>query len=390
MKPLLGAVCLSILTTLFCLGLAEAAVRVLDIGPKIMAVNHGNYRLSDNLQLRYELAPGTPDGETVINSHGMRDREFSAVKPDGTFRIACIGDSVTYGFGIGHATNSYPKRLETLLNTFCSNSKTRFEVLNFGVPGYDAAEIIETAKQKVLPTQPDLVIYGYCLNDPQAQETSLELLKILAELTNAQRHYYSAQTHSFLMKHSRVFRLASYILHRSEPQGKEVGGHVFSRADPENAALQSHNYASYFSALHEGGDGRRNLERSLDNLAAACAISHVPVCVFIFPVTNNLDPYPLAETHRLVADLCKARSFHVYDLLGDFRAYQRQENRGVYFDYLHPDTPGAQYTATAILSGLLRESMLPNVDPQEVKIQLLKGSAEDREFAQLTQLLPSP
>ena len=388
MKPLLGAVCLSILTTLLCLGLAEAAVRVLDIGPKIMAVNHGNYRLSENLQLRYELAPGTPDGETVINSRGMRDREFSTVKPDGTFRIACIGDSVTYGFGIDPSTNSYPKRLETLLNTFCSNSQTRFEVLNFGVPGYDAAEIVETAKQKVLPFQPDLVLYGYCLNDPQ--ETSLEFLKILAEMTNAQRHYYSSQTHSFLMKHSRVFRLASYILHRSAPQGKAVGDHVFARADPENAALQSHNYASYFSALHEGGDGRRNLERSLDNLAAACAKSHVPVCVFIFPVTNNLDPYPLAETHRLIAELCEKRAFRVHDLLEDFRAYQRQENRGIYFDYLHPDTPGAQYTATAILSFLLQDSMLPTVDPQEVKLRLPEGTEEDRKFAQLAQLLPAP
>ena len=388
MKPLLGAICLSTITTLLCLGLAETAVRVLDIGPKIMAVNHGNYRLSDNLLLRYELAPGTPDGETVINSRGMRDREFSTTRPDGTFRIACIGDSVTYGFGIDHASNSYPKRLETLLNTFCSDSKTRFEVLNFGVPGYDAAEIAETAKQKVLPLHPNLVIYGYCLNDPQ--ETSLEFLKILAEMTNAQRHYYSSQTHSFLMRHSRVFRLASYILHRSAPQGKSLGEHVFAKADPENAALQSHDYASYFSALHEGGDGRRNLEHSLDALAAACAKDHVPVCVFIFPVTNNLDPYPLSETHRLVAELCGKRDFRVHDLLDDFRAYQRQENRGVYFDYLHPDTPGAQYTATAILSGLLQDSLLPGVDPQNVKLQLLKGSPEDLKFAQMARLLPAP
>mgnify|MGYP003603790806 CR=1 FL=1 len=388
MKPLLGAICLSTITTLLCLGLAEAAVRILDIGPKIMAVNHGNYRLSENLLLRYELAPGTPDGDAVINSHGMRDREFSTTKPDGTFRIACIGDSVTYGFGIDRSTHSYPKRLETLLNSFCSDSKTRFEVLNFGVPGYDAAEIAETARQKVLPFHPDLVIYGYCLNDPQ--ETSLEFLKILAEMTHAQRHYYSAQTHSFLMRHSRVFRLASYILHRSAPQGKSLGEHVFAKADPENAALQSHNYATYFSALHEGGDGRRNLERSLDTLAAVCTQDHIPVCVFIFPVTNNLDPYPLSETHRLVADLCKARSFHVYDLLEDFRAYQRQENRGVYFDYLHPDTPGAQYTATAILSGLLQESMLPSTDTQDVKLRLLQGSPEDRDFAQLARLLPAP
>ena len=388
MKPLLGAVCLSTVVTLLCLGLAEASVRVLDIGPKITAVNHGNYRLTDNLQLRYELAPGTPDGKTVINSRGMRDREFSTTKPDGTFRIACIGDSVTYGFGIDCASNSYPKRLETLLNTFCSNSKTRFEVMNFGVPGYDATEIVETAKLKVLPFHPDLVIYGYCLNDPQ--EISLEFLKILAELTHAQRHYYPAQANSFLMKHSRIFRLVSYIIHRSSPQGKAVGEHVFSRADPENAALQSHEYATYFSALHEGGDGRRNLERSLDALTTACAKYNVPVYVFIFPVTNNLDPYPLSETHRLIAELCEKRAFHVHDLLNDFRAYQQQENRGVYFDYLHPDKPGAQFTATAILSGLLQDSILPNVDPQNVTLQLLKGTEEDRKFAQMTQLLPAP
>ena len=389
-KRLAAGVGLAATTTAFSLGLAEAAVRIFNLGPQIAAVNHGSFRLSDNPALRYELAPGAPDGDTVLNRDGMRDREFPLAKPPGTFRIACIGDSITFGFGIDHPADTYPKRLESLLNTYCGSSSQRFEVMNFGVPGYNLREIAENVQVKVLKYHPDLVIYGYCLNDPQ--EISLEFLKLLADLTEAEKAYgFRSQKEGFWMTHSRICRLAAYLIRQSTAQGRAKGGHVHATADPENIALRTSNYAEYFAALHAGGAGRKTLEDSLDALAAACAQERIPMCVLIFPVTNHLDPYPLAEVHRLVAELCEQRSFRVCDLLEPFRNYEHQENQGVYFDYLHPFPSADYYAAEVILAELLRDSLLPEVETAEVVRRLLDhGTEEDRQFGRLANLLPSP
>ena len=389
-KRLAGGLGLAAATTAFSLGLAEAAVRLFDLGPQIAAVNHGNFRLSENPVLRYELAPGTPDGDTVLNRDGMRDREFPLAKTPGTFRIACIGDSITYGFGIDRPADTYPKRLETLLNNYCGSSSQRFEVMNFGVPGYNLKEIAENVQVKVLKYRPDLVIYGYCLNDPQ--EISLEFLKLLADLTDAEKKYgFHSQKEGFWMAHSRICRLAAYLIRQSTAQGRAKGGHVHATADPENLALRTATFAEYFTALHTGGAGRKTLEDSLDALAAACAKERIPVCVLIFPATNHLDPYPLTEVHRLVSELCEQRSFRVCDLLEPFREYEHRENQGVYFDYLHPFPLADYYTAEVILSALLRDSLLPEVEQTEVARRILdNGTEEDLRFGRLANLLPTP
>jgi hypothetical protein len=68
----------------------------------------------------------------MINSAGFRDREFPIPKPEGVFRIAAIGDSVTYGHECAQEA-AYPKQLERLLNLAAGDAAPRYEVLNFGV-----------------------------------------------------------------------------------------------------------------------------------------------------------------------------------------------------------------------------------------------------------------
>lgn len=364
------------------------AVRILDLGPQIAAVRHDNYRFSSNPQLQYELAPGSPDEGEVMNDDSMRDRTFSVEKPAGTFRVACIGDSITYGFSIPRA-DSYPKRLEYLLNTYGGGSAQQFEVMNFGVPGYNLKQIVETVSERVLKYNPDLIVYGYCLNDPQ--DISLEFLKLLASLTSAERKFrFASEAEGFWVSHSRLARLAAYLRQRSTTEGQATGGRVYATADPENVALRNSTDGEYFTALHAGGEGRRNLDTSFDSLAAMLADADIPLHLFIFPVTNKLEPYQLDEAHRWVAELAAARQFHVYDLLDDYRAYQKATNKGVYFDYLHPDVAGSHYTAMVMLSALLDAGLLPDVSPEDVRRRLAAGTEEDRNWARLSNFLPLP
>lgn len=64
-----------------------------------------------------------------INELGFRDREFSLAKPV-DYRVIAIGDSFTYGWGVG-LEQSWPKVLEQNLR----NTGLRVEIANLGFPG---------------------------------------------------------------------------------------------------------------------------------------------------------------------------------------------------------------------------------------------------------------
>jgi len=360
-KKALALVCLTLFTTLLTLLLCEAAVRALNLGPQVYAVRHENYQFSDNPLIQYELAPGSAEGDTglAISADGLRDRDFAPAKPDGVFRIAFIGDSVAYGFGIPRG-DSIPKQLEGLLN---AQHDGGFEVMNFGVPGYNIKAIAETLDAKVLKYKPDLVIYAYCLNDPQ--DVSLEFLKLLAAKKEAERVQaerksgLAAKAGKYGLKRS---RLAQLVIHMSQKPSADGDGtrnvRVGGGEDPGNAAHRRGSYAEYFHQIHTGGDERRNLEGSMAKIGRIAGDAEVPVLLLVFPVDNKLDPYPLEEAHGVIAELAVANNLRVYDLLDDFRAYVGETGRGIYFDYLHPDVAGAHYAAQMIFKELMEKYKL--------------------------------
>ena len=96
------------------------------------------------------------------NSFGMRDREFSRTKTDGTYRIICMGDSVTFGWPTP-PEETYPKILEKILNTKSINLK--YEVLNAGVPGYTSYQGLKFLEKDILSYNPDLIVVYFGIND---------------------------------------------------------------------------------------------------------------------------------------------------------------------------------------------------------------------------------
>lgn len=74
---------------------------------------------------------------TRLNSAGFRDVEWDRAKRPGVHRIAFVGDSFTYGWGVENPDDRFPdiirKRLEHL-------SPGKFEVLNASKPGWNTAD----------------------------------------------------------------------------------------------------------------------------------------------------------------------------------------------------------------------------------------------------------
>jgi lysophospholipase L1-like esterase len=95
----------------------------------------------------------------VHNEERMRlVGKFPSKRP-GTFRILALGDSLTYGYGIA-PEDTYPSVVERELNRLF-----RVEVLNLGVSGAQSEDVYRILQRHLSILQPDLVLYGVCLND---------------------------------------------------------------------------------------------------------------------------------------------------------------------------------------------------------------------------------
>jgi lysophospholipase L1-like esterase len=329
---------------------SEVAVRLLDLGPSFEVLHRELFRLSDDPALGYELQPGAPDGETTINSAGFRDREFPEQKPSGTFRIVALGDSVTFGQP-EKPDESWPRALERLLEE--RPSGPRCEVLNLGVTGYDVLQVAERLRTLGLRYQPDLVLYGYVLNDPQEFSIELEALRDLRADAERRFHEELGRGALRLLARSRLFLL---LASRLDPPAS--GGVEFRhKRDPAYDAFQGGDRrGQYFRALHEDAAGRARLAEGLDRLAELARNAGVPLVVVLFPLL--LDPsagsYPLADVHEFVAAEARARGFEVIDLDAPLRGCGRCAA-----DFLHPNARGARAAAEAVLAGLERAGRLP-------------------------------
>jgi lysophospholipase L1-like esterase len=101
------------------------------------------------------------------NSAGFRGPETPEEPEQGSFRIVVVGDSVTMGSGVT-VEEAYPARLEQLLNA--ATGDRRYEVLNLGLAGLNLDANLNRLERLGLRFQPDLVVYGFTLNDAEGPE----------------------------------------------------------------------------------------------------------------------------------------------------------------------------------------------------------------------------
>ena len=79
-------------------------------------------------------------------------------------RIALLGDSFIYGFGVNEE-EVISTLLEDELRDTSQQDGIDFEVLNFAVSGFGQAEELVTYQQRVKSYQPDEVVIFYYNND---------------------------------------------------------------------------------------------------------------------------------------------------------------------------------------------------------------------------------
>lgn len=115
------------------------------------------YDLRPDLDVKFQRV------NVKTNSCGMRSPERPMVKSPNTYRIALLGDSFTFGWGV-EQNLIFPQRLEDNLNRI-SGGAPQFEVLNFGVPGYSTFQEVFQFIEKGDSFQVDAIVVFFVQND---------------------------------------------------------------------------------------------------------------------------------------------------------------------------------------------------------------------------------
>jgi len=102
-----------------------------------------------------------PVWRIALNDEGFRTAPFRAQKRLGEIRIACVGDSWTFGMNVDQ-DRTYPARLDALLR---AGGRQNVDVMNFGILGFSSFQGLELLKSRVLDLQPDVVVIGFGMND---------------------------------------------------------------------------------------------------------------------------------------------------------------------------------------------------------------------------------
>jgi lysophospholipase L1-like esterase len=102
------------------------------------------------LQPEYEAA-------ITIGAAGLRGAD-SRPRGSATYRIVCLGDSFTFGQGVGD-DEAFPAQLERLLAARFPG--TDVQVLNAGVPGYGTVDELRYLESRIAVLDPDLVVVQF-------------------------------------------------------------------------------------------------------------------------------------------------------------------------------------------------------------------------------------
>jgi lysophospholipase L1-like esterase len=282
------------------------------------------HRPSSAPGLAYELVPGldrvAAGAPLRTNSLGMRDDEPLPRDTPGLFRVLALGDSVTYGYRVA-AEEGFCSVLEREFAAAPPRDGVRVEVLNTGVSGYSSRDEALAFEGKWQALQPDLVLIGYCLNDPES-----EARQPLPRFFTPPRWW----------QHSALLR---YLVQRSRGKKiRELGG------------------GDYFRYLHAPGEAPwESVERSFDRIGELARAKQLPVVLAIFPLFSP-EPwadYGLRAVHAQVAEAARSRGFLALDLLPRF---EREPPESLIFDQAdsHPNALGHRLAAEEI-ARFLRE-----------------------------------
>lgn len=297
------------------------------------------------------------------NSAGWRDEDYARAKPAGTTRIACVGDSFTFGQGCARG-EIFPDVLEGLLRSLGED----VQVLNLSSPGL-GPEGYFVLLQEALRYGPDVAVVSFCGNDASGADPTPALSGALRDLSHRFR--------LFVLLRELNRRVASSsasgwdrVGRRGElpPAPAEFRRRYGSpRTNLVAAAVTDPAQVARWSDVPGTGEGWRELDRYAGRMARACREAGCRLVFAVVPDGAQVDPQQVeirrllgvpvppetltgaGSLQALVRQLALREGALVVDPLEDFRAARS----GLYFPLdLHWTPAGHRLYAEALLRHL--------------------------------------
>jgi hypothetical protein len=268
----------------------------------------------------------------------MLDVPHETTKPAGVFRVAVIGDSISFGLHVQY-DDAWPKRLERMLNNNAGGRKV--EVMNFAQPGLSTFQEVDDLRE-AFGHDPDLVILGFCLNDP---EFKLERTTGMVRRPGEGRWADIQRLSRLELKVSRVWRTFGFVARRIRNR--------LSRS----AFIRYHR-----GLFDEGYRGWRMCRDSLEVMARECRERRVPLAVAVFPLLGlplTKKGYPFRDQHAKVAGVLAAAGVPRLDLYETFRGIPGDRLEVIPGIDRHFSEIGHRLAAEAIHRFLLEEGLVP-------------------------------
>lgn len=234
---------------------------------------------------------------THTNHAGFREREYANAKPPGTYRVAVVGDSFTYGNGIPQQS-----RFSDLLQ---ARLPSHIEVLNFGQPGANTPEHRHLVQTLLNEAQPDFILLQWYVNDSEDDDSTGR--------PTFQPIVPFRPLHYWLNNNSALYTVAN-----------------MKWAEAQVALGMTMSYTDYLQ--HRLGDPNSHdsrLDRDLLNdLIASAERKGVPIGIVLFPDTAAPidDHYPFGYLHDRVLETCGAHHITCVDLRDDFAGVRDRES----------------------------------------------------------------
>jgi lysophospholipase L1-like esterase len=273
---------------------------------------HDTLRPSSSGSVLYPGYGEVPD-RTVdyrINRDGFRDRpeSYARPKPADTYRIVCLGDSVTYGTGV-QLEQTFPKLLEQRFAA--AATPCRVEVMNCAVFAHNTSQQVAWFELQVAQFDPDLVLVTSTIPDASGKNVVREerpptpaarwiqrlglTSGVWAEGDEEGLTPAAART-MFLRRHSVLADLVAHTLY--------------------NRLMSTAELANYRRDWEPGSPGSEQVRRALARLAELARSQDFELRVAMFPVLEDLDEsHPFRGEIDVFRGICAELGLPFLDLL---------------------------------------------------------------------------
>lgn len=312
-----------------------------------------------------------------VNADGFRSRLYARPKPPGTFRILILGDSVAFGYGVKE-DEAFPQVMEQRLADLGSDRV--FEVINFGVGGYNPYNEAALFKDVGVTYSPDLVLVQFCINDLDDPTLHFDAHTRLHLGTIPDEAYPdpARRTTSFLgvprsLYMCRRLRLCAMLddawLRLMAPAPNDLGPAVgvYSAGPLPDGSLQpakSDRLLARQAAVKpvdgSGGPEWAWLEHRYADIEATAARTGAAFAIVAFPYPQQLVG---TGTHPIQSRFAQLGSRHNWAIIDPLPAFRRAAASGktLFIDWWHPTPAGHDLAASAILNALACRGCCPRV-----------------------------